>query len=227
MVSELDFEDGFINIYMENYAPIYGIQFAISVDGIEDADPNQLAFGDGQGGRAEEYGWTVSTNDSGLVIGVAQFTGNPIPGGEGILTQIPINISSFEQSTGQINISDLQVSGYFGSEITYEIGSPLNYESGLNLDDNVFIPKEHKLFSAYPNPFNPIVNIPFELATQAHVVLNIYDLKGKKVETLMDKLLSKGGYEINWNASSNSSGVYVCALESDDWISTSKLILIK
>ena len=46
------------------------------------------------GGRAEEYGWTVSTNDSGLVIGVAQFTGNPIPGGEGILTQIPINISS-------------------------------------------------------------------------------------------------------------------------------------
>ena len=68
----------------------------------------------------------------------------------------------------------------------------MNYESGLNLDDNVFIPKEHKLFSAYPNPFNPSVNIPFELATQAHVVLNIYDLKGQKVETLMDKFLSEG-----------------------------------
>ena len=59
------------------------------------------------------------------------------------------------------------------------------------------------------------------------MVLNIYDLKGKKVETLMDKLLSEGDYEINWNASSNSSGVYVCALESDGWIRTSKLILIK
>ena len=143
------------------------------------------------GGRAEEYGWTVSTNDSGLVIGVAQFTGNPIPGGEGILTQIPINISSLRQSAGQINITDLQVSGYFGSEITHEIGPPLNYESGLNLDDSVFVPKEHKLFSAYPNPFNPSVNIPFELVTQAHVVLNIYDLKGQKVETLMDKFLSE------------------------------------
>ena len=227
MVSELDSENGSINIYMENYAPIYGIQFSISLDGIEDVDLDQLSFGNGMGGRAEEYGWTVSTNDSGLVIGVAQFTGNPIPGGEGILTQIPINISSLGQSAGQINITDLQVSGYFGSEITHEIGPPMNYESGLNLDDSLFVPKEHKLFSAYPNPFNPSVNIPFELATQAHVVLNIYDLKGQKVETLMDKFLSEGGYEINWNASSYASGVYVCALESDGWISTSKLILIK
>ena len=227
MVSELDSENGSINIYMENYAPIYGIQCSISLDGIEDIDLDQLSFGNGMGGRAEEYGWTVSTNDSGLVIGVAQFTGNPIPGGEGVLTQIPINISSLGQSAGQINITDLQVSGYFGSEITHEIGAPLNYDSGLNLDDNIFIPKEHKLYSAYPNPFNPIVHIPFELATHTHVVLNIYDLKGQKVETLMDKFLSEGSYEINWNASSNSSGVYVCALESDDWISTSKLILIK
>jgi len=43
----------------------------------------------------------------------------------------------------------------------------------------------------------------------------------------MDKFLSEGGHEINWNASSYASGVYVCALESDGWISTSKLILIK
>ena len=179
------------------------------------------------GGRAEEYGWTVSTNDSGLVIGVAQFTGNPIPGGEGVLTQIPINISSLGQSTGQINITNLQVSGYFGSEITHEIGAPLNYESGLNLDGGVFLPKEHKLFSTYPNPFNPSVNIPFELATQAHVILNIYDLKGQIVETLIERSFSEGVYEINWNASSYASGVYVCALESDGWISTSKLILIK
>ena len=119
------------------------------------------------------------------------------------------------------------MSGYFGSEITHEIGAPLNYESGLNLDGDVFLPKEHKLLSTYPNPFNPSVNIPFELATQAHVILNIYDLKGQKVETLMDKFLSEGVYEINWNASSYASGVYVCSLESDGWISTSKLILIK
>ena len=158
---------------------------------------------------------------------MGQFTGNPIPGGEGVLTQIPINISSLGQSTGQINIIDLQVSGYFGSEIIHEIGPPLNYESVLNVDDSVIVPKEHKLFSAYPNPFNPSVNIPFELATQAHVVLNIYDLKGQKVETLMDKFLSEGVYEINWNASSYASGVYVCSLESAGWIRTIKLILIK
>ena len=158
---------------------------------------------------------------------MAQFTGNPIPGGEGVLTQIPLNMSSLGQSAGQINITNLQVSGYFGSEITHEIGAPLNYESVLNLDDNILIPKEHKLLSAYPNPFNPSVNIPFELANQAHVVLNIYDLKGQKVETLINEIISKGSHEINWNAKTLASGVYVCVLESDGWMSTSKLILIK
>ena len=103
----------------------------------------------------------------------------------------------------------------------------MNYESGLNLDGGVFLPKEHKLSSPYPNPFNPSVNIPFELATQAHVILNLYDMKGQIVETLIDDSFSEGVYEINWDATSYASGVYVCVLESDGWISTSKLILIK
>ena len=55
----------------------------------------------------------------------------------------------------------------------------------------VYLYQKNISYFAYPNPFNPSVNIPFELATQAHVVLNIYDLKGQKVETLMDKFLSE------------------------------------
>ena len=59
------------------------------------------------------------------------------------------------------------------------------------------------------------------------MILNVYDMRGQIVETLIDESFSEGVYEINWNASSYASGVYVCALESDGWISTSKLILIK
>ena len=226
-ISDLDSQVGALNIYMENYAPIHGIQFTISLDDIEGVDLGQLSFGNGQGGRAEEFGWTVSANDSGLVIGMAQFTGNPIPGGEGLLTQIPWNISSLGQANGQVNISNLQVSGYFGSQVTYEIGSSLSFETGLNLDESIITPYGHRLLSAYPNPFNPNVKIPFQLLSDTHVELNIYDLKGQKVVTLINASLLAGAHEVSWNASSYASGVYVCTLESSGKLTTNKVVLIK
>lgn len=227
MISDLDTQSGTINIYMENYVPVHGIQFAISLDGVDGVDLDQLTFGNGQGGRAEEFGWAVSSNDSGLVIGMAQYTGNPIPGGEGLLTQIPWNMSSLGQASGQVTISNLQVSGYFGSEITHEIGFPLSFETGLDLDDDILTPVGHKLLSAYPNPFNPNVTIPFELKSQTYVELNIYDLKGQKVETLINEIMLAGTHEVNWNASSFASGVYVCTLESNGSMTTNKVVLIK
>ena len=226
-ISDLDLQVGALDIYMENYAPIHGIQFTISLDDIEGVDLGQLSFGNGQGGRAEEFGWTVSANDSGLVIGMAQFTGNPIPGGEGLLTQIPWNINSLGQANGQVTISNLQVSGYFGSEVTYEIGSPLSFETGLNLDESIIVPSGHRLLSAYPNPFNPNVKIPFQLLNETHVELNIYDLKGQKVVTLINASLLAGAHEVSWNASSYASGVYVCTLESSGKLTTNKVVLIK
>ena len=226
-ISDLDSQVGALNIYMENYVPIHGIQFTISLDDIEGVDIGQLSFENGQGGRAEEFGWTVSANDSGLVIGMAQFTGNPIPGGEGLLTQIPWNMSNLGQANGQVTISNLHASGYFGSEVTYEIGSPLSFETGLNLDDNIIAPSGHMLLSAYPNPFNPNVKIPFKLSNETYVELNIYDLKGQKVVTLVNESMLTGMHEVSWNASSYASGVYLCALNAGGKMTTNKVILIK
>ena len=226
-ISDFDSQVGALNIYMENYTPIHGVQFTISLDDIGGFDLGQLSFGNGEGGRAEEFGWTISANDSGLVIGMAQFTGNPIPGGEGLLTQIPWNISSLGQANGQVTISNLQVSGYFGSEVTYEIGSPLSFETGLNLDESIITPSGHRLSSAYPNPFNPNVKIPFQLLNETHVELNIYDLKGQKVVTLINESLLAGAHEVSWNASSYASGVYLFTLESNGKLTTNKVVLIK
>ena len=226
-ISDFDSQVGALNIYMENYTPIHGVQFTISLDDIGGFDLGQLSFGNGEGGRAEEFGWTISANDSGLVIGMAQFTGNPIPGGEGLLTQIPWNINSLGQANGQVTISNLQVSGYFGSEVTYEIGSPLSFETGLNLDESIITPSGHRLSSAYPNPFNPNVKIPFQLLNETHVELNIYDLKGQKVVTLINESLLAGAHEVSWNASSYASGVYLFTLESNGKLTTNKVVLIK
>ena len=227
MISDQDPQTGALNIYLENYAPVHGIQFNISLDEITGIDLDQLNFENGQGGRAEEFGWVVAVNDSGLVIGMAQGTGDPIPGGAGLLTQIPWNMGDLGQVSGLVSISDLIVSGYFGTEITHEVGPPLNIESGLGLEEDTRLPNEHELHSAYPNPFNPNVSIPFELASKTHVELNIYDLRGKKVETLVSKAMDIGNHELEWNAVSFASGVYIYALESNGQMITKKMILIK
>ena len=65
-ISDFDSQVGALNIYMENYTPIHGVQFTISLDDIGGFDLGQLSFGNGEGGRAEEFGWTISANDSGL-----------------------------------------------------------------------------------------------------------------------------------------------------------------
>ena len=116
VISGQDESTGALNIYLENYIPIYGVQFSLDLDGVELSDLN---FQDCSGGRAEDAGWTMGVNDSGLVIGLAQGTGAPIPGGEGILTQISWSAENSSNISGNITISDLQISGYFGSDISF------------------------------------------------------------------------------------------------------------
>lgn len=226
-ISNHDLQTGTLNIYLENFVPIYGVQFNISLDNIDGIDLEQLNFENGYGGRAEEFGWTIAVNDSGLVVGMAQGTGNPISGGEGLFTQIPWNIEQLGNPSGSVSISNLNVSGYFGSEATYEIGPSLNFESGLSLEENNLLPNSHKLLSAYPNPFNPIVTLPFSLSNNAHVELSIFNLNGLLVETLVEQVMDKGFHNIKWNADSEGSGIYFYTLESEGYVDSRKIVLIK
>ncbi len=70
-------------------------------------------------------------------------------------------------------------------------------------------PEDFILESAYPNPFNPVTVIPFELPENSRVRLEIYDLLGRHVAVLTDQGYEAGRHEITWNASNASSGVYV------------------
>ena len=226
-ISNHDLQTGTLNIYLENFVPVYGVQFNISLDDINGIDLEQLNFENGYGGLAEEFGWTIAVNDSGLVVGMAQGTGNPISGGEGLFTQIPWNIEQLGNAYGSVSISNLNVSGYFGSEVTYEIGPSLNFESGLSLEENNSLPNSHKLLSAYPNPFNPIVTLPFSLSNNAYVELSIFNLNGLLVEKLVEQVMNEGFHNIKWNADSEASGIYFYALESEGYVDSRKIVLIK
>jgi tartrate-resistant acid phosphatase type 5 len=92
------------------------------------------------------------------------------------------------------------------------------------------IPVKHYLYNNYPNPFNPVTKIKFDISAgnmQNSVMVKIYDALGGEVSTLVNEPLRAGTYEIEWDASNYPSGIYFCRLYSENLIFTSKMILTK
>jgi hypothetical protein len=93
--------------------------------------------------------------------------------------------------------------------------------------EELIIPQEYNISSIYPNPFNPTITISFTIPEFGLTTITAYDLKGRKLETLINEVLSIGNYSINWNASSYPSGVYLIRMESGDFTQTQKVLLVK
>ena len=90
-----------------------------------------------------------------------------------------------------------------------------------------FIPKEFRLEQNYPNPFNPSTTIEFALPRQAEVTLQIFDLLGRAVTTLVDDELGAGSYKLTFEAEDLPSGIYFYRLQAGDFIKTRKFTLLK
>jgi hypothetical protein len=89
------------------------------------------------------------------------------------------------------------------------------------------VPQSFTLYQNYPNPFNPSTTIKFALPVDSKVKINVYNSLGQLVETLVDGEMQSGYHEVNFNASKLASGVYLYQLQSQDFISVKKMLLIK
>ena len=107
--------------------------------------------------------------------------------------------------------------------------------SGNILDDcgvcggnNSCFPLSINITNIYPNPFNPLLNIKYELPDQRHVVLSIYDIMGNLIETIVDELQSgqEEAYNISWSAKNLSSGIYFVNLSTDGSISITRTVTL-
>ena len=89
------------------------------------------------------------------------------------------------------------------------------------------IPEKFYLYQNFPNPFNPSTQIRFDIAKAGNVKIAVYDLTGKKVSELVNQNYEAGKYIVNYNASDLASGVYFYKIETADYTSIKKMILIK
>lgn len=88
-------------------------------------------------------------------------------------------------------------------------------------------PRAFKLQQNYPNPFNPTTTISFVLPTSGQVRLQVFDLSGRLIQTMVDKTLSAGEHSMLFDASSLSSGMYLYRLETPYGASSKTMTLIK
>jgi hypothetical protein len=89
------------------------------------------------------------------------------------------------------------------------------------------LPTEFGLSQNYPNPFNPVTEISFALPVASHVRLDIYNIMGQKVATVVDASFGAGYHSVTYNASDNASGVYFYRLQADSFVETKKMLLLK
>ncbi len=89
------------------------------------------------------------------------------------------------------------------------------------------LPDRLELAQNYPNPFNPATVISYALPEQAHVTLTVYDMLGRQVGVLVDQNREPGSYQVSFDASALSSGVYLYRLESAGQTLTRKMTLVK
>lgn len=96
------------------------------------------------------------------------------------------------------------------------------------IEKDIFsIPDQTTLFPNYPNPFNPITVIEFSVHNSSYVEILVYDVMGRKVETILSKYLTNGNYSIKWNASSLPSGIYFIEMINGIFKQTQKALLLK
>jgi len=88
-------------------------------------------------------------------------------------------------------------------------------------------PKEFALHQNYPNPFNPVTHISFELPKQHHVKIEIYNIQGQRVKTLLNKTMLAGSHVVNFDASSLASGVYFYRIQAGEFQQVKKMVLVK
>ncbi len=99
--------------------------------------------------------------------------------------------------------------------------------TGIGATPLTLTPEKFELSQNYPNPFNPVTKINFSIPKQSHVTLKVYDVLGKEIATLVNEVKTSGTYNIDFNASNFSSGVYFYKIEAGEFSDIKRMMLIK
>ncbi len=129
-------------------------------------------------------------------------------------------ISHFSFINANLGFAALGGTGLTGGLIKYTGPSGIGVNTGE-------VPSSFSLSQNYPNPFNPSTMIKFALPKAGEVTLKVYNSLGKEVETLVSEQMNAGTYEVTFDASRLTSGIYFYRLSANGFTDTKKMMLVK
>jgi len=151
------------------------------------------------------------------------------------------NISVFRWNL--LNSEWIDIGGYINADYNYIIASiegPGVYAAFatdfvLDVEDDEhgnILPYRFELSQNYPNPFNPVTTISYSLPRRSEVSIDIFNILGQKIITLVDETKPAGDYQINWDSNDSngqkvSTGIYFYRFQAGDYVETKKMILLK
>ena len=128
------------------------------------------------------------------------------------------------------------VNGEYNVEVFFLSGcptfsNPYNFINELGMMVKL-IPNEYTISQNYPNPFNPFTTLSYGLPEDAMVNITIYDMMGRKINTLVSSHQTAGFKSIQWDATNNqgqpvSAGVYLYSIQTGQFSQTKKMVLLK
>ena len=148
---------------------------------------------------------------------------------------IPLMVFDFEDELTELWTHDagwtLTTYDYYSP--SHSFNSPNDSSNGLLAVESVIMPDKYGIIEIYPNPFNPIANIQFEISEFTQATLSIYDLNGRLLKILLDNKMNPGQYSSVWSGTDMqgyqvSSGIYLIVLEAGrQKVQTRKMVLLK
>ena len=126
--------------------------------------------------------------------------------------------------------SDIPLNLSVDSNVTFYynmVENIVNMEIAGTSTDDVLNAKESLKLEVYPNPFNPITTINYQLAETGNVELKVYNIKGQIVQTLVKEQKPSGKHSVTWNAENIASGIYFIKIRTGDIQQFKKIVLIK
>jgi Secretion system C-terminal sorting domain len=100
------------------------------------------------------------------------------------------------------------------------------FASSVELEENS-VPQQFELYSNYPNPFNSTTTFSFYLPQKSDISLEIFDIQGRFIETIINEFKDAGNYNVPWNSGDNPSGTYMVRLRSGEQQLSKKCVLLK
>ncbi|MBC8403449.1 MAG: S8 family serine peptidase [Candidatus Marinimicrobia bacterium] len=232
-IKQHDYPPYLLEVNMFNEPKVKGLQMSITLE------QGYKAISVNSGDYALSSDMTLASRiseDSTVVnyLYYGGFTGEYFPeNGNGIILEIGMIYDGLPRGdkmtlTGQINKMKMAGGGQYQVDVI-EVSEEeyINILNSENPIDDYEIPSSFKLHPAFPNPFNPMVTINYEIVNETKVDISVFNANGEFAKRIINGFHLPGVYEITWDASNFSSGVYLLKMSYDDKTETQKITLIK